>query len=96
MRPWHRKLWGIKFKGGIDKDPPILLGSLWHENPGKEYPGAPTRALLFTTRSAARQWCKERMAKWNAREDANQLNWKVTPVRVTDTVRAVQRRLNGE
>ncbi len=77
--PWNSKLWGVKFTGS--QGDTMILGTLWHCR-APHYAGAPTRTLLFTTRKAAREWCKSRNDKWPVK-----LKWHVRPVRVLETVR---------
>lgn len=87
---WDRPLWGIWFYGA--DEPPMLLGALWHAQArdcATGYDGEPSRALLFTTRRLARAWCVERNAEWRAHGSAIVQAWRVVPVRVRETVRAV-------
>lgn len=64
--PWDRKLWGIVFLATRPRDRPILIGGAWHvSGQVKSYQGEPTRALVFQTRSDARDWVKTR-AGWGA------------------------------
>jgi hypothetical protein len=85
-KPWTRLLWGIEFTGTDGK--PILIGAMWDEQvrtKSKPYPGEPNRALLFTTRRGARDWCVGRNAEWKF--GASTRKWRVRPVRVVETVR---------
>jgi len=57
---WNRKLWGIEYRS---KTLNHIIGNLWNYSfaePHKGYDGEPTHALLFTTRAAAREWCKSK------------------------------------
>ena len=84
-RPWRRLLWGVEFSsGGTER--PLLIGESWHSNVRPEsYPGEPTRALLFTTRSAARAWCARKLATYAGQTDSRAL-WRFRPIRVRETV----------
>ena len=89
VRRWNRLLWGVVFTGGILRDPPMLLGGLWHDEARQFYgfyDGEPTRALLFCNRREARHWCSETNRKWQATNDPIQQRWRVSPVRVRETV----------
>ena len=86
---WHRLLWGVVFTGGMLRDLPMLLGGLWHDEAREFngfYEGEPTRALLFCTRREARHWCNDTNRKWQATKDPIQQRWRVSPVRVRETV----------
>jgi len=88
VRRWDRRLWGVEFSG-LRSEPPMLIGRLWGADLGGEpYPGEPTRALLFTTRELARQWCAATMAKWRdgRQRDDCVSRWRVRAVRVRETV----------
>jgi len=69
-------------------DQPLLLGSLWDKSPKAGHFGEPTRALLFTTRDAARAWCDVQHAKYADRGDGCS-KWRFRPVRVRETVKVV-------
>lgn len=87
--PWKRVLWGILMKGSIPNDPPMLLGDAWYKPmPQPGYPGEPTRALLFYTRSEARAWCKDARARYSDRNDCCG-KWRFRPIRVTESVRPI-------
>lgn len=77
----------MEFKGSIEDDKPMLLGSTWHEL-GRvvKYMGEPTRALLFQTREDARAWCRDKMRRYAGRSDCCG-QWRFRPVRVIETVR---------
>lgn len=88
---WDRLLWGVEFTGSRTDDEPMLIGRLWAADWARTtslpYPGEPTRALLFTTRELARQWCAETMANWRAGgRDECVSRWRVRAVRVRETV----------
>lgn len=81
---WNqKKLWGVEFTNSNDK---MLIGRAWHRHFGGTYQGEPARALLFTTRKAAREWCKEKRAQYAERDDLC-AKWRFRPVRVRETVR---------
>lgn len=83
---WDHLLWGVTF-ASAPKATPQLIGSLWHwPMPKKQYVGEPPHAFLFTTRKAARDWCKKQMAEYATRTDQCQ-DWRFRPVRVRETVR---------
>jgi hypothetical protein len=81
---WDRRLWGVKFsspKGGA-----VLIGEGWDDSRFMtRHDGEPTRTLLFTTRAAARKWCKTKMDKCKDRNDCC-ADWVFTPVRVRELV----------
>jgi hypothetical protein len=80
---WNRVLWGVLF---TDKSECFLLGVSWYGPVRPQYPGEPTRALLFTTRSAAQAWCREQQTKYaSCRDELRQ--WRFHPVRVIEEVR---------
>jgi hypothetical protein len=99
FRPWDRMLWGVEFTGSGPDDAPMLIGRLWATEwaSSTPYPGEPTRALLFTTRKMARQWCAETMAKWRdgRHRDDCVTRWRVRPVRVRETVKAEAPNVRG-
>lgn len=83
---WRKKLWGVEFKGSIDDDKPMLLGSAWHAlGRSVKYAGEPTRALLFETREDVRAWCREQRQKNAGRADCCG-QWRFRPVKVIETV----------
>ena len=84
---WNRKQWGIETE--LDKGRAVLIGAGWHSARPAQYSGEPTRCLLFTTRAAARAWCKAKMATYAHREDSC-AKWKFRPVRVIESVRKVK------
>jgi hypothetical protein len=87
---WDRLLWGVEFTGSRDDDEPMMLGRIWaHDWASTPYPGEPTRALLFTSRDAARKWCAKTMAEWREGRSRDDVvaRWRVRPVRVRETVR---------
>lgn len=84
---WEQKLWAIKFTGAMD-DPPMLIGEGWHHNRDSSYYGEPLRPLLFTTRKAARTWCKNQHAKYAGRTDCC-AEWSFVPVRVSLVVKPI-------
>lgn len=88
MRGWNRKLWAVKFTSkNYPNEKPIMIGQFWHNNAFTEqYPGEPPRALLFKTRSQARNWCAEKNAEWENGSNITK-KWHVSPVRVTETVK---------
>ncbi len=87
---WRRKLWGVEFRGSIKDDKPMLLGSLWHqlECNRDHYYGEPTRALVFSTREAARAWCRDQMRRYHGSNNVCAA-WKFRPVRVLEKVQTI-------
>lgn len=84
-KPWSRLLWGVELISPRSK--PMLLGSVWLDPmPKSQYTGEPSRALLFTTRKAAREWCLGRMAERANRTDVCR-HWRYRPARVREIVR---------
>ena len=51
------------------------------------YQGEPTRPLLFTSRTLARQWCEAERTKYALRAACR--DWRFRPVRVREIVRKV-------
>ena len=86
---WDRKLWAVEFTGRNGAK--MLIGSLWHGETMTRsyYDGEPARALLFQSRSAAREWCKAEEAKYDGRNDCC-ADWRFRPVRVRETVKVVK------
>jgi hypothetical protein len=84
---WDRILWGVEFNSHFRDDPPVLLGKAWAPlyTSTAGLPGEPTRALLFSTRKQARDWCRDRNRGWAERNDSCS-KWRVKPVRVHETV----------
>lgn len=98
-RDWDRRFWGVVFHAPKNspfswpRTRPMLLGDLWLA-PGVErnfYAGEPTRALLFTTRKLARDWCRKQNAEWLVHGSLIVNNWRASVVRVRETVRVVAR-----
>ncbi len=86
-RPWNRLLWGVEFSR--PRSSPILIGSVWCKPmPKGQYDGEPPHALLFTTRKAAREWCRVEMDKRKGRSDCY-ADWRFRAVRVRETARVV-------
>lgn len=84
MRGWDRVLWGVVWQ---TSDHTSLIGSLHHPDEKPTYAGEPTRALLFTTRKAARAFCQSRRAQYAEYPKPHIcLAWRWTPVRVRETV----------
>lgn len=85
---WRKELWGVMFRGSLPTDRPMLLGSAWHEVARlSRYFGEPPRALVFQTREDARAWCRDQHRKNAGRNDCC-AEWRFTPVRVVEIVRA--------
>ena len=80
---WDRVLWGVELRVRDKDDPPMILGSRWHFNGRLGHDGEPTRALLFCTRTQARDWCRKR------NEADAYLNWKYTPIKVRERVEKI-------
>jgi len=66
----------------------LLISDLWANYRPVVRAEEPTRALLFTNRKAAREWCKKQLAN-NANSD-NWKDWKFKAVRVRETVKVVK------
>ena len=84
---WDRQLWGVEFIAPREK--PTMIGTAWNYRIAKAYDGEPPRALLFTTRSTAREWCDKKNAEYRARSDFVR-HWRMRVVRVRETVRRVK------
>ena len=85
---WNRRLWGILFvsrarPGTVDRQ---IIGAAWERPRPAQYPGEPTRCLLFDTRKTAREWCKRKNAEFTGHADLRKWRWKVSPVRVREIV----------
>lgn len=61
LRIWDKLYWGIVLVG-IRPDRDAIIGEGWDSQRPRQYNGEPLRPLLFTTRKAAREWAKSRMA----------------------------------
>lgn len=89
---WEREFWGVVFSGSRPDDPPMLLGSRWHDGRRKVLDTAlteePTRVLLFKTRREARAWCRQEHEAYKGRQDCC-AKWRFRPVRVREIVRPV-------
>ena len=92
-KPWQRLLWGVVFSGDT-RDRPMLLGTGWNGPDPAAYPGEPTRALLFMSRSAARAWCATKQASYAGRTDCC-ATWRFRPMRVRETIAAAIRHQEG-
>lgn len=88
--PWDRLQWGIAFRGSDGHV--MLIGETWALPAGAPcpLPDSPTRALMFTTRDKARQWCAIRNAEWAASASDIVCRWRVKPVRVRETVQPIR------
>lgn len=85
MRPWRKKLWGV-VSGNR------LLGRMWHSVKPTPYPGEPSHALTFCTRTQAREWCREQDRKYAQYPEGHVCrSWRFHPVRVVETVAIVRR-----
>jgi hypothetical protein len=83
-RGWDRRLWGAE-KIGLG-----LLGVGWHIQRVEYYEAEPLRALLFTTRRAARAFCQQTNARYAAYPDWHVCRaWRFRPVRVRERVTVV-------
>ena len=89
---WRKELWGVQFTDGRKGDKPMLLGFAWHDMNRERlyYLGEPTRALLFTSRAAARSWCRCQHNKNRGRSDCC-AKWRFRPVRVVESIRPLDR-----
>lgn len=80
-----RQLWGIQLKT-LKNDRPIgPLFDSWHDVRQPFYEGEPTRPLLFVSRRLAREWCKQRRARYADRED-DCAQWYFKPIRVKESL----------
>lgn len=89
---WDRLLWGVEFTVWRAGVAPTLIGNIWAiDQGGAEYPGEPTRALLFCSRKHARRWCADTMQGWREKSAPGGVlrKWRVRPVRVRETVKVV-------
>lgn len=77
----NRKLWGVMVSGAAVRQE-HLISTLWNGHHYNPYPDEPPRALLFTTRKAAREWCRAKQGISNV--------WRYRPVRVVESVRVVK------
>jgi len=90
LSTWDRKLWGVRFTSPVgDKD---LIGESWNAlRRSQDYEGQPAHALLFTTRAAARNWCREKQAGYATRPLWDTCRaWRFRPVRVRERVEVVE------
>lgn len=83
LNAWSRKFWGVCF---TDRDGrQHLIGEGWAAHRLTRATDAPGRALLFMSRREARNWCRERLRQWSS-GDAITAQWRVSPVRVVESV----------
>ena len=79
--PWDRRLWGVVLNG----TGPLGVG--WHHHRVDPYESEPSRALLFTTRRAARVFCQQKHAQYAAYPDGDPCRaWRFRPVRVRERI----------
>lgn len=95
MSSWHRLLWGIEHYSVAPSDERVmLLGAGWMKETRISRPayyGEPLRALLFTTRAAARAWCAAENARYRAYPEGHICrDWRVRVVRVVERVEKVE------
>lgn len=86
---WDRELWGVELTSR--RSTPILIGETWHVDSlapsTKRHDGEPTRALLFTTRKSAREWCATENAACRSHPRGDFVRaWRFRPVRVRERV----------
>lgn len=88
VKGWHRRLWGVEFRGAFG-DRLSILSTGWHDG-GRPaaYAGEPTRPLLFTTRAAARAWCQAKRARYANRTDVCRA-WRFRPIKVRERLAVV-------
>ncbi len=82
-RPWNRKLWAVECSA--ERCETVIIGKAWHIIKDGDYPGEPTKCLLFVTRKDARQWCMEATKKHSKHSP----HWRFRAVRVRETVAIV-------
>lgn len=82
---WNRKLWGVVMTNRACPREPLLIGKAWHIIKNGDYPGEPTKCLLFVTRKDARAWCVEAEAKHRKHSP----DCRFRPMRVRETVRPI-------
>jgi hypothetical protein len=82
---WNRQLWGVELIRSLKEDKPVILGKAWDRTRSEDtpYKGEPTRALLFCTRSEAREWCRNKQA------DTAHMRWRFVPIKVREIVEKV-------
>ena len=81
MKGWDRRLWGVESDGAGP------LGMGWHYREIRFYDGEPGRALLFTTRAAARRWCAQKHASYANRPVGDICRaWRFRAVRVRERI----------
>lgn len=87
---WDRRLWGVVVSTNARDSTPFLIGEAWDEELRNRQlrDDGPSRALLFTTRAAARAWCARQHAEWRAgrRPHDPVAKWRARPVRVREQV----------
>lgn len=76
-----RKLWGVELSHDGERLGPLFMG--WHGIQRAAYEGEPTRPMLFTTRTTARKWCKNKMAVYSHRTDQC-AKWRFSPIPVEE------------
>ena len=85
MKPWDKKAWGVELHS---TGSPTLIANTWGDCDTFARNTEPTRALLFATREAARQWCTSRHKFYEKYGEGHICTeWRFRPVRVRETVK---------
>jgi len=85
--PWDRKLWGVWFSSPKHDRKGFLIGDAWARPTVRAE--EPTRTLLFTTRKAARDWCKAKLAYYADHDVCKE--WKLKAVQVRERVTVIKK-----
>ena len=76
-----RKLWAVLLiSPRYNPGSPMMIGEAWAGAKRDLYHGQPGACLLFTSRDAARFWCREHEKRYAHH------GWRFKPVRVTESV----------
>lgn len=82
LASWDHMFWGAEMRYDSDRKEWMLLGVAWHSLVLPTYEGQPPRALLFTTRRLAREWCAAKTIACKRHSD----DWQFRAVRVRETI----------
>lgn len=87
----ERLLWGVTITSPFELvSRPHLLWRGWHGDATVAYPGEPNRPLVFSTRAAARAWCRAKHTKYRLSSDTC-AQWRFREVRVRERYEPIKR-----
>jgi hypothetical protein len=92
IRPWDRVLWGVTMRNVRLDERHTLLGRGWITGTlPAAYAGEASRCGLFTTRAAARAWCRLQHQKYrdNYHDGHTCRDWRFVPIHVRERVSVI-------